>query len=111
MRFQLAEPTRESPSFSAVATTALCCCCSVLTRSPRLAMDELRRLPVDSAELALFSTALPMPARAEVTPAASAAMDFSRALASRSEEHTSELQSPCNLVCRLLLEKKKHNTK
>src|SRR5205807_8708593 len=27
--------------------------------------------------------------------------------APRSEEHTSELQSPCNLVCRLLLEKKK----
>src|ERR1039457_7566517 len=27
--------------------------------------------------------------------------------AKRSEEHTSELQSPCNLVCRLLLEKKK----
>src|SRR5256885_3938203 len=29
------------------------------------------------------------------------------AKARRSEEHTSELQSPCNLVCRLLLEKKK----
>src|SRR5256885_1270499 len=29
-------------------------------------------------------------------------------LAARSEEHTSELQSPCNLVCRLLLEKKTH---
>src|SRR5256885_12061056 len=28
-------------------------------------------------------------------------------VAARSEEHTSELQSPCNLVCRLLLEKKK----
>src|SRR2546426_5400821 len=28
----------------------------------------------------------------------------------RSEEHTSELQSPCNLVCRLLLEKNKRNT-
>src|SRR5256885_10969229 len=28
---------------------------------------------------------------------------------SRSEEHTSELQSPCNLVCRLLLEKKNTN--
>src|SRR5256885_11753181 len=28
----------------------------------------------------------------------------------RSEEHTSELQSPCNLVCRLLLEKKKKIT-
>src|SRR2546426_7999698 len=31
--------------------------------------------------------------------------DFARQ--DRSEEHTSELQSPCNLVCRLLLEKKK----
>src|SRR5256885_7071841 len=30
-------------------------------------------------------------------------------VAVRSEEHTSELQSPCNLVCRLLLEKQKHN--
>src|SRR5256885_7317050 len=30
--------------------------------------------------------------------------------ACRSEEHTSELQSPCNLVCRLLLEKKKNTT-
>src|SRR2546426_7967950 len=29
----------------------------------------------------------------------------------RSEEHTSELQSPCNLVCRLLLEKKKKDTR
>src|SRR5256885_6766067 len=30
-----------------------------------------------------------------------------RSTLARSEEHTSELQSPCNLVCRLLLEKKK----
>src|SRR5256885_13330159 len=30
---------------------------------------------------------------------------WSRYLVSRSEEHTSELQSPCNLVCRLLLDK------
>src|SRR2546426_3196220 len=29
----------------------------------------------------------------------------------RSEEHTSELQSPCNLVCRLLLEKKKKHVR
>src|SRR5688500_19134954 len=34
--------------------------------------------------------------------------DYQR-LSRRSEEHTSELQSPCNLVCRLLLEKKKKN--
>src|SRR5256885_6749686 len=31
--------------------------------------------------------------------------------AGRSEEHTSELQSPCNLVCRLLLEKKKQQSR
>src|SRR3989454_5211960 len=31
-------------------------------------------------------------------------------LRARSEEHTSELQSPCNLVCRLLLEKKKRGS-
>src|SRR5688500_20375824 len=33
--------------------------------------------------------------------------DNEAAFSLRSEEHTSELQSPCNLVCRLLLEKKK----
>src|SRR5256885_10576278 len=33
-----------------------------------------------------------------------------RSATARSEEHTSELQSPCNLVCRLLLEKKKTTT-
>src|SRR2546426_1919898 len=32
---------------------------------------------------------------------------FEASAGERSEEHTSELQSPCNLVCRLLLEKKK----
>src|SRR2546426_8210428 len=42
-----------------------------------------------------------------VTPAATAMRYATIAAASRSEEHTSELQSPCNLVCRLLLEKKK----
>src|SRR5256885_13110175 len=36
-----------------------------------------------------------------------AAARFLASGAGRSEEHTSELQSPCNLVCRLLLEKKK----
>src|SRR5690348_17468277 len=44
------------------------------------------------------------------------ALAFGRAYAvtthcRRSEEHTSELQSPVHLVCRLLLEKKKHNHK
>src|SRR2546426_7014300 len=45
----------------------------------------------------------------EPVPGAKTAGTGSRARwgASRSEEHTSELQPPCNLVCRLLLEKKK----
>src|SRR5256885_12855407 len=38
---------------------------------------------------------------------AKARREHARAATWRSEEHTSELQSPCNLVCRLLLEKKK----
>src|SRR2546426_3652871 len=41
------------------------------------------------------------------SPSVSASNGFVPSAASRSEEHTSELQSPCNLVCRLLLEKKK----
>src|ERR1022692_230146 len=40
-----------------------------------------------------------------------AAVVLARYAAHRSEEHTSELQSPCNLVCRLLLEKKKKKKK
>src|SRR2546426_8525418 len=48
-----------------------------------------------------------------VSPLVVVGLVFSRLLArfdraKRSEEHTSELQSPCNLVCRLLLEKKKN---
>src|SRR5256885_8663167 len=37
------------------------------------------------------------------------ALNEAKEFSYRSEEHTSELQSPCNLVCRLLLEKKKDN--
>src|SRR5256885_9818550 len=45
------------------------------------------------------------PGRAAPQPRAAAG--HTHGAAGRSEEHTSELQSPCNLVCRLLLEKKK----
>src|SRR5256885_12704350 len=41
------------------------------------------------------------------TAAASTNSSVPTSALGRSEEHTSELQSPCNLVCRLLLEKKK----
>src|SRR5256885_12526410 len=43
--------------------------------------------------------------------AAAGAVTIVDRLRGRSEEHTSELQSPCNLVCRLLLEKKKNYIK
>src|SRR2546426_6908467 len=43
-------------------------------------------------------------------PAAHAAARGVERRRARSEEHTSELQSPCNLVCRLLLEKKKYES-
>src|SRR5256885_7973627 len=51
---------------------------------------------------------LRVPRRASQTRSASASSPAFRILW-RSEEHTSELQSPCNLVCRLLLEKKNKN--
>src|SRR5438552_14466713 len=64
------------------------------------AMQQLRMLkPVTS------STAAP-PAGPTVPPM----LAVPAALAERSEEHTSELQSPDHLVCRLLLEKKKHKS-
>src|SRR5256885_7600119 len=49
-------------------------------------------------------------ARGSILLAIASALVIASRIDPRSEEHTSELQSPCNLVCRLLLEKKK-NTK
>src|SRR2546426_1573503 len=46
-----------------------------------------------------------------ITPSKTTTYTLLRRQGSRSEEHTSELQSPCNLVCRLLLEKKKNEQK
>src|SRR2546426_7019229 len=57
--------------------------------------------PVAFGRAPVFVAALDRGPARPLTPLASAAIE------DRSEEHTSELQSPCNLVCRLLLEKKK----
>src|SRR2546426_8029683 len=51
------------------------------------------------------------PFHEHVGPALGPTILLDRHQPERSEEHTSELQSPCNLVCRLLLEKKKKNSK
>src|SRR2546426_6002869 len=58
------------------------------------------RAPHDQA----VRQSLPLLPHGAVVPPAAGARD-------RSEEHTSELQSPCNLVCRLLLEKKKNRAR
>src|SRR5256885_5627524 len=57
--------------------------------------DVLRRIERDARRVSPVPNWFPGPRRADGLR--------------RSEEHTSELQSPCNLVCRLLLEKKKNN--
>src|SRR5256885_3882815 len=49
----------------------------------------------------------PVPVVVHSTRERSGVLTGDHACYARSEEHTSELQSPCNLVCRLLLEKKK----
>src|SRR6266446_8986334 len=67
----------------------------------RFANGQRDRLAMLAADLGRCPVALIVAGGAVAARAARAA--------TRSEEHTSELQSPCNLVCRLLLEKKKKN--
>src|SRR5256885_3812933 len=59
----------------------------------------------------LFRSPPPMARAAQPLRRSAARSGTARWRWSRSEEHTSELQSPCNLVCRLLLEKKKTTPK
>src|SRR5256885_7898845 len=71
----------------------------MIRRPPRSTLfpyTTLFRSPVAAAAAATAASG-----KASTTPCCSGAR------MQRSEEHTSELQSPCNLVCRLLLEKKK----
>src|SRR2546426_7794536 len=65
--------------------------------------QALRHLPVGAPEAPLLSQDLPCLAHGQSLGSHPSPFGGGR----RSEEHTSELQSPCNLVCRLLLEKKK----
>src|SRR2546426_4636458 len=81
-------------------------CSSVPRRYPGVPGGESRSTSTDlsgSQGLISGAAAAAPPAMATITRPARAW----RSRMNRSEEHTSELQSPCNLVCRLLLEKKK----
>src|SRR2546426_10865103 len=83
--------------FNDTATT------EIYTLSLHDALPILRPLP-GAAELLAYLSQAGVP----WAVATSGWLESARPLLEmRSEEHTSELQSPCNLVCRLLLEKKK----
>src|SRR2546426_7083743 len=69
----------------------------------RQVLTDLRT--AESPDLAMLSVAM-----RELRNLSSHIATDNIARSGRSEEHTSELQSPCNLVCRLLLEKKKKVT-
>src|SRR5256885_10799392 len=83
---------------------------TTLFRSP-----SRRTIRIEVTTLSACSSAKPIrkenrssPSFSRSTTASSTGSPRCRSL-TRSEEHTSELQSPCNLVCRLLLEKKKNS--
>src|SRR2546429_6040804 len=68
---------------------------------------ELHRSPAGGEDHGRRAIQLPA-RRRDVEPAVVRLADRLHPVGDRSEEHTSELQSPLHLVCRLLLEKKKH---
>src|SRR5256885_6362957 len=87
----------------------------MIRRPPRSTLFPYTTLfrSLDAAQLAGAETRAGLHGELAVfTAFGEEALEHSRAGAARrevrSEEHTSELQSPCNLVCRLLLEKKKN---
>src|SRR5688500_19367436 len=86
---------------------------TTLFRSGLLGGDCLDQLPADTAPLVADVhvqrgdlAGVSKPLLGDSAPLAVGTRRFGHGHP-RSEEHTSELQSPCNLVCRLLLEKKK----
>src|SRR5256885_9671159 len=75
----------------------------MIRRPPRSTL-----FPYTTLFRSLAATSSPAPYGASRTPKpAAVSRSLNWSIVQRSEEHTSELQSPCNLVCRLLLEKKK----
>src|SRR3989454_4758358 len=96
--------------------------CSVIARSRKIMAIDFPDTVLTRPFLAVHRRAgmfSPRPTRGELPwqsriarspPSSPCSLHPRSARKRRSEEHTSELQSPCNLVCRLLLEKKKKHT-
>src|SRR5256885_8651685 len=94
--------------FEALATTSAGFALSLGRLDQNVSRDEL----VAHVEVLAAATPLPLNVDSERCfpddpGGVSETVTLLAAAGARSEEHTSELQSPCNLVCRLLLEKKK----
>src|SRR5256885_13070363 len=82
----------------------------MIRRPPRSTPFPTRRSSdLDTAHFAMIdvTSASGEPFELRIRPAGGLSVARFPTRDPRSEEHTSELQSPCNLVCRLLLEKKK----
>src|SRR5256885_3945562 len=80
---------------------------TTLFRSPFQAEEVIARAHAILGKIEAQLTGRPFLTGATPTIADVALYSYIASAPERSEEHTSELQSPCNLVCRLLLEKKK----
>src|SRR2546426_4939427 len=84
---------------------------AVVTSAPRFAPSSLNCTPTTpTLSVAVAETVIVpemvAPADGAVSATVGGVVSGGARVVNRSEEHTSELQSPCNLVCRLLLEKK-----
>src|SRR5256885_6386258 len=79
---------------------------SLVERLQRPRVDDLDRDAFALGLLGRLQRLVDEPPRGHDGHVLALAVDARLAERDRSEEHTSELQSPCNLVCRLLLEKK-----
>src|SRR5256885_5374571 len=92
-----------------VISTRVASACSISEdgRSPQARATAMAGSARHHRKVAGQLTWLPARQRSRSTTSTAAARASSSHSVVRSEEHTSELQSPCNLVCRLLLEKKK----
>src|SRR2546426_8151953 len=89
-------PSRSRPASSGSSSTI----------STRMEKESRYNSIMAGINIPLYDPRLVQPMRGELTR-----LGFRELRRPRSEEHTSELQSPCNLVCRLLLEKKKKTRK
>src|SRR2546426_1622598 len=94
-RARLKEPRRRLPANPTTRRTSFNACSTM----PASSTQERESLCAFHARLEVFAYRQHLPTRQRLHDVPLETH--------RSEEHTSELQSPCNLVCRLLLEKKK----